>query len=423
MVNGATPKSSNQEYWDGTIPWATPDDLGDVGNDTLFETDRFITEDGLNSCGTTLVPTGSIILSTRAPIGHLAIAGCQMCTNQGCRSLVFKLPDDKKYFYYQLIAEKEELQSRGEGTTFKELALPKLKDVWLYHPPYQEQQIIARFLDHKTALIDQYIANKKKQIKLLEKLRTAIISEAVTQGLNPDVEMKDSGVEWCSTIPAHWKLERFRYFLDGGTQNGLYKAASFSNVSGVPMISMGEAFSGRVIERLGVESFTLTGKEKEDYGLEAGDLLFARRSLVFEGSGKCSMVGRGAKGSVFESSIIRVRVKDKRTLAKFALCFMGSVAGRFQMLQNTKQVTISGIDSFAIKDFVYIDLPINEQEAIVRHIEKQGLKIDSSIEKVNEQIVAIERLRASLISEAVTGKIDVRDFKPEPMEAITAEAG
>ena len=86
VLNGATPKSSVEKYWGGDIAWVTPDDLGSSQSDTIIETDRTITIDSYNSCGTKLAPAGSLILSTRAPIGHLAIASIPMCTNQGCRS-------------------------------------------------------------------------------------------------------------------------------------------------------------------------------------------------------------------------------------------------------------------------------------------------------------------------------------------------
>jgi type I restriction enzyme S subunit len=103
-LNGSTPKSGESDYWEGVIPWATPDDLGRLKDNTLRATQRMITMEGYNSCGTTMAPSGSLVLSTRAPIGHLAIAGTDMCTNQGCRCLIFRADDDRHFFYYQLLA-------------------------------------------------------------------------------------------------------------------------------------------------------------------------------------------------------------------------------------------------------------------------------------------------------------------------------
>jgi len=103
ILNGATPKSGKPSYWDGEIPWATPDDLGNLEGDALQRTQRMITKEGYESCGTSLAPAGSLILSTRAPIGHLAISVVPLCTNQGCRCLVFRAEDNKRFHYFQLL--------------------------------------------------------------------------------------------------------------------------------------------------------------------------------------------------------------------------------------------------------------------------------------------------------------------------------
>src|SRR5262249_7840508 len=103
VINGSTPRSSEPAYWDGDILWVTPDDLGSLtDNRIISSTGRMITVEGYQSCGTSLVPTGSLILSTRAPIGHLGIAGATLCTNQGCRSLVFLFDCVQSFFFYQL---------------------------------------------------------------------------------------------------------------------------------------------------------------------------------------------------------------------------------------------------------------------------------------------------------------------------------
>src|SRR5690606_36565646 len=122
VVNGSTPASGEPVFWDGEIPWVTPEDLGDLNDRTISQTRRNITEAGYRSCGTTLVPAGSLVLSTRAPIGHLALAGVDICTNQGCRSLVFRNTSSRDFFFYELLAVRPELESLGQGSTFRELA-------------------------------------------------------------------------------------------------------------------------------------------------------------------------------------------------------------------------------------------------------------------------------------------------------------
>lgn len=180
VVNGSTPKSGVSEYWDGDIAWITPDDLGNLQSDTITETARKITELGYHSCGTTLVPAGSLVLSTRAPIGHLAIAGIDLCTNQGCRALVFMSNDAKRFFYYQLLASRPELESWGQGSTFKELGKSNLEAIELVSPPLPEQRAIASFLDRETVRIDALISKVREGIEKLREYRSALISAAVT---------------------------------------------------------------------------------------------------------------------------------------------------------------------------------------------------------------------------------------------------
>ena len=201
VVNGSTPTSGESDNWDGDIPWVTPDDLGKMSHRVLNEPARYLTPKGYESCGTQMVRARSLVLSTRAPIGHLAIAGTSVCTNQGCRSLVFRHSGNETYFYFQLHAAKPVLEAAGRGSTFKELASEDLQSVDLSVPPLDEQRAIADFLDRETAKIDALVARKERLIELLQEKRTGLITRAVTRGLDPNVPMKDSGVEWLGEIP------------------------------------------------------------------------------------------------------------------------------------------------------------------------------------------------------------------------------
>ena len=180
ILNGSTPSSGVEDFWNGEIHWATPDDLGKLEGDTLIETERCITEKGFQSCGSSLAPIGSLVLSTRAPIGHLAIAGSELCTNQGCRSLVFRDADSNKYFYYLLLTGRPELESFGQGSTFKELSNSALAGIFLCRPSVNDQRAIASFLDRETARIDSVISKTEQSIEKLQEYRSALISAAVT---------------------------------------------------------------------------------------------------------------------------------------------------------------------------------------------------------------------------------------------------
>lgn len=175
VVCGATPKD-NQLYWDGDIIWISPSDMTEFGE--IEKGARTITYDGYQSCGTTLVPKNSIIMSTRAPIGKTNIALNEMCTNQGCKCLTSKSLH-MRYMLYTIWSKKDNFQALGRGTTFIELSTKDLSLFYLALPPLSEQQAIATYLDEKCAKIDTAIDNINKQIDASKRLKKAIINEAI----------------------------------------------------------------------------------------------------------------------------------------------------------------------------------------------------------------------------------------------------
>lgn len=153
IVSGATPRTDVPGYWDGDIAWATPADLSKLEGAFLDDTPRRITAAGLGSCGATVLPAGSVLLSSRAPIGHVAINSRPMATNQGFKSLIPRRElADAKYLYHWLRAKKTYLQSLGNGATFKEVSKAVVARVEVPLPPLQEQQRIAAILDEAEAL-------------------------------------------------------------------------------------------------------------------------------------------------------------------------------------------------------------------------------------------------------------------------------
>ena len=175
--NGATPSTSQKEYWDGKIVWTTPAEINNlvyINNST-----RKISNEGYNSCGTHLVPKNSIILTTRAPIGKVAISGVELCTNQGCKSIVLE-DIIVKFIYFQMIIYKDEMNSLGRGTTFMELSNEALKNIKLPIPSNIEQNSIVQYIETETAKIEKTITTIEKEIDLVEEYKTALIAEAVT---------------------------------------------------------------------------------------------------------------------------------------------------------------------------------------------------------------------------------------------------
>ena len=403
VINGATPRGSESAYWDGEIPWVTPEDLGSLNNRVIISTARMITEEGYQSCGTSLVPTGSLVLSTRAPIGHLAIAGISLCTNQGCRALVFRHNCDITFFFYQLLAMKRELQSWGQGSTFLELGKSKLEGVIILVPPTLEQRVIASFLDRETARINTLIAKKERLIELLQEKRAALISHAVTKGLDPKVPMKDSGVEWLGEIPVYWEVKRLKFaasFYGGGTpfkENLEYWSGDIPWVSPKDMKS----------EIINDSEDHITKKAIENSStrlVQPGAVLVVVRSGIL----------RHSIPVVINSRPIALNQDMKAIVPNPFLTpeYLSSVIRGHQdalLVEWRKEgATVESIEYELLVNTTCPIPPRSGQQAIIAYLKSETAKIDALVSRIQEGIGKLKEYSTALISAAVTGKIDVK---------------
>lgn len=179
IIAGATPDSGNAANWDGNIRWITP---ADYKTEDVFVSSgrRNLSQIGYDSCSTTLIPTGNIIFSKRAPIGLVAINNRELCTNQGCLSCINKTNVSVKYFYYQMSVYAEYYELFGSGTTFKEISAQKFGSFKLAFPPKNVQEDIAKYLDEKCENIAKLIAIKQQKIYQLDEYKKSLIYEYVT---------------------------------------------------------------------------------------------------------------------------------------------------------------------------------------------------------------------------------------------------
>ena len=409
LVNGSTPDSSDYDCWDGDIRWITPADMSDTG--TISQGERFITKYGYNSCGTTLLPAGSIVISSRAPIGKINITTAELCTNQGCKSLIRTA--DNRYFYYLFLAGQNELSLLGRGTTFLELSTYDLNEFGIVIPAEDEQKAIADFLDKECAQIDSINADLEKQIELLQQYKKSLITETVTKGLDKSVPMKDSGVEWIGKIPAHWDFKRLKFMLENSSDS--MKVGPFgSALSGSDFTDEGKwVYNQRVVlDNNFSENTTFVSEEKfqemRSFAVYPGDILITTRGTI----GKVAIVPEGANEGILHPCIIKFRVDKEMIIPELLqLIFNESdfVKDQFTLMSNA--TTIEVIYSYSLKDILLPVIPADEQEKIYAYLSKKCMAIDGIIAEKQKALATITQHKKSLIYEYVTGKKRVKEVQ------------
>lgn len=289
-----------------------------------------------------------------------------------------------------------------------------LKRLPILVPPPEEQKAIAHFLDHKLEQIEQYIRNKKQLIELLNEQKTAIINRAVTKGINPNAPMKHSGIEWLGEIPAHWEVKKLKYvknsepnsFVDGPFGSNL-KSIHYIKDGAVYVVESGFITSGKFI----LKDFKTISREHFETikrsSCKGGDIIISKIGANFGMSGILPELNREAviSGNSLKLTI-NLRLYDTKYIHYHLLSLKHG--GTFDLIVNaTAQPALS---LGTMNNIAVVIPPIYEQQAIVSFIEQESAKIDLAIAQIEKEIELIQEYRTTLISDAVTGKIDVREL-------------
>lgn len=295
-----------------------------------------------------------------------------------------------KYYFYNFLVQNNNkyLISRGTGLRTT-LTKDQLGALHILLPPIQEQQAIAKYLDTKTTQIDELISKKKKLIELLAEERTAIINQAVTKGIDPDVKMKDSGVEWIGDIPSHWEVKKLKYVFD--SLNSIRVPLS-SDERGVMLNKKFDYYGASgIIDK--VENY-LFDDELILIGEDGANLLTRNKRLAFI-----------AKGKFWVNNHAHI-LKPKKGSINYLVELL-------ELCDYTVNVTGSAqpkLTQDALLSLQIIFPPIEEQQAIVNYIETETIRIDKLTENYKKEIELLTDYKAALISEVVTGKVDVRGW-------------
>ncbi len=314
--------------------------------------------------------------------------------------------EDIRWLYYALTCAQLD-------KTSKDSAIPGLDREDAYARaipvgPIHEQRTITRFLDRETAKIDALVARKQRLIRLLQEKRTALITRAVTRGLDPNVPMKDSGVEWLGEIPSHWQVRPLKSMSSLQTGLTLGKRYEGEKLTTRPYLRVANVQDGYLALE-DIAEIEVPVRDVARFELQMGDV------LMTEG-GDFDKLGRGhvwkeeLAHCLHQNHIFAVRPRYSTLASEFLTLVMSSGYGRAYFTATSKQSTnLASTNSTKLRNLP-IPLPrLDDQAEISSWIGHQSTKIDVLVNKVYQAIDQLEELRTALISAAVTGKIDVRE--------------
>lgn len=398
IKTGTTPPTSNLKYFEnGDIPWFTPGDINDMN---LHFSSKTITKKAIKDNVGRLFPAESIyFVGIGATVGKVAACDFEASSNQQINAIMCNDRLDYKFATYCLLMEQGIIRETTNFVTLPILNQSSTGLIDIVLPPLSEQDSIVRYLDSATSEIDKAIAMQQKMIDLLNERKQIIIQNAVTKGLDENVEMKESGVEWIGRIPKHWEVRKIK---------------TVANFNPLPQrkFQQDEIVGYLPMERLGLGSMN---PSEISYGkmpvglnyIEDGDVVIAKVTPCFE-NGKIAIAKNLKNGCAFGTSEIFVYrpIKIDSVFLLYSL--------QNEQLKNKCASTMMGTGglkrvnaSFAKN--VYITFPPTEKEQneIGLFLENKISTFNKTIENIQRQIILLQERKQIIINEVVTGKVRV----------------
>lgn len=380
----------------GVIPYS---EKGDIGNKSKTDLTQY-----------KLAYPGDIVLNSM----NVIIGSVGLSKYFGAVSPVYYMlrPRLSKDFveYYNFIFQTEVFQKSligyGNGIMEHRMRIPmnNLNNVSLPVPPSYEQKKIAAFLDGKVAHINNIIEDTKKSIENLKAYKQSLITETITKGLDPNVEMKDSGIEYIGKIPKNWSLNKLGYL--GNLQNGISKAGDFFG-SGYPFVSYGDVYKNSQLPSNVSGLIESNSAERERYSVEYGDVFFTRTSETIEEVGFVSTCLKTIDNAVFAGFLIRFRPNNDQLEPSFSKYYFRSNLHRKYFVKEMNIVTRASLSQSLLKKLPVLLPSKEEQLEIAQFLFEKTTHITSIIEQKEQLITELESYKKSLIYECVTGKKEV----------------
>ena len=396
---GWTPPTGNADAYEGENLWAN---ISDLGPKWIFDTAKRISDEAVGASRINLSPKGSLLFSFKLSIGQVSFAGADMYTNEAIATF---LPNNKfstEYAYYafpQYITQNASENIYGAKLLNQEL----IRAATLLLPPLPEQQAIATFLDRETGKIDELVTEQERLIELLKEKRQAVISHAVTKGLNPDAPMKDSGIEWLGEVPEYWGITRLKhatsFIVDCPHETPIY-----SDNGEYQVVRTADLEDGRLDEsKMYRVSETEYLNRIRRQSLKSGDIVYGREG---ERWGHAALIPSDDRFCLGQR-MMQFRTKDGEN-PEYLMWQLNAATTYRQGEVDTVGATAPHVNVGTIRNYVLAEPPLIEQSQIAAFLRDQARLFDELISKATCAISLLKERRCALISAAVTGKIDVR---------------
>ena len=399
-------------------PYITPDGIrliqtGNIGSGEYREKGfRYISEETFKDFGCTEVePDDILICRLGEPVARACLAprlGKRMITSVDVCILKLHEEASAQFLVYSMSSGRylDWVGSLVRGSTRDRVSRSMLGSFVVPFPPPAEQRAIAAFLDRETARINGLVERKERLIELLQEKRTALITRAVTRGLDPDVPMKDSGVEWLGEIPSHWQVKRIKN-LSTFVTSGSRGWAEFYSDEGPIFLRIGNVESGSIDLNMDEVQHVdpPRGSEGERTRVKPGDVLLSITALI----GAVGVVSEDLPEAFVNQHLALIRLSNPDVYSRWIAYCMFSSVGQAQFAADLYGGTKDGLGLSDVRSLVVLTPPIHEQKRIVAHLDRQTAKLMQLVQAVRTAIDHLKEFRTALISAAVTGKIDVRE--------------
>jgi type I restriction enzyme S subunit len=406
--NGSTPNRDNADYWtEGLIPWLNS---SVVNQEEVTEADQFITETAFRECHLPLVKSGSVLVGITGQgktRGQAVVLSFEATINQ---HLAFITPKqgmaDPWFLRWALFAAYDFLRSISDdaGGTKGALTCEEVGALRIPLPPIDEQCAIAAHLNREMARLDGLVAAKERVLGLVAEKRRALITRAVTRGLDSSVPLRDSGIPWLDKIPAHWTATRMKFLATEPLAYGANEAALEDEPTFPRFVRITDIDSDG---NLRDETFkSLPPQVAEPYLLRDGDVLLARSGATV---GKTFIYKPTWGVACFAGYLIRCRCNTALMQPDFLFAYTQTEPYWWQVREGTIQATIQNFSAEKYGDLVVTVPPLEEQKAIIAHIATETAKLDALRTATERTIALLKERRAALIAAAVTGQIEVEE--------------